>query len=416
MNNKKIFFNVVIPTKNRSDTLMHTIKTLTGQNYKNLRIIILDNNSSDKTNTLIKSIKDKRIKYYRSKKNLSMKDNWERCFKCIHEGYTTIIGDDDGFLPNVFEKLNYILSTNKIKIFTWVQTDYFWKNFKEKSNFANIRIVDNREKILKRIKSETILNKILGMKILYTESPMIYNSFIKTSVLKKIKNKKKKFFSSGIPDVYSGFLMLLEFKYFYKLNIPITINGISSNSGGALISKKGKSRSDIIKNHKLAEIKLVPPIPSYYLGIIDPFLILSREYRKKCEKFLINYFYLRSRVLYEIRRENIKDYNIYVNDLDAFIDNLKLKYSFIQKIKIFLQIFSFEKYEIDKILTIKMLNKVKNIYVASLYIDKKYSQLTNRDSKIYFKKNKSTQIINFIKKTGFYNLAYTFRNFNKIFN
>ena len=78
----------------------------------------------------------------------------------------------------------------------------------------------------------------------------------------------KIFFTNGIPDVYSGLTFLLHTKYFYRLNQPIGINGISKYSGGALISKKNKSRKDIIKNHELADIKKVPAIPSYYLSII----------------------------------------------------------------------------------------------------------------------------------------------------
>ena len=276
---KKITFNIVIPTKNRCKTLKYTLKTLTNQSYKNLRIIILDNNSKDNTKSLINNFKDKRIRYYFSKKNLSMSQNWERCFKYIKTGYTTILGDDDGFMPNTFKKLNEILSNKNINILTWVQHDYFWKNFKDKSNFVNIKLSSDKKEI-EIIQTKKILRQILDMNLPYTESPMIYNSFIKTKILKKIKKDKKIFFLSGIPDVYSGLLFLLKFQYFYKLNSAITINGISSFSGGALISKKNKTRSDIIKNHELAKIRLVPPIPSYYLSILDPFLALTKEYRK----------------------------------------------------------------------------------------------------------------------------------------
>ena len=39
------FFNIIIPTKNRANTLSHTIKTLINQNYNNYKIIIPIENS-----------------------------------------------------------------------------------------------------------------------------------------------------------------------------------------------------------------------------------------------------------------------------------------------------------------------------------------------------------------------------------
>jgi glycosyltransferase involved in cell wall biosynthesis len=412
---KKIIFNVIIPTKNRCKTLRYTLKTLTNQNYKNLRIVILDNNSKDNTKSLIKHFKDKRIKYFNSKKNLSMSQNWERCFKYIKTGYTTILGDDDGFMPNTFNKLNKILSNENINILKWVQHDYFWKNFKDKSNFANIKFSNNKKEI-EIIESTKILRQILDMNLSYTESPMIYNSFIKTKILKKIKKDKKIFFLSGIPDVYSGLLFLLKFQYFYKLNSAITINGISSFSGGALISKKNKRRSDIVKNHKLARIRLVPPIPSYYLSILDPFLALTKEYRKITSKYLINYFLLKSRVISEIKNEHKADYKIYLKDLTSFINDLKKNYSTFTKIIIFLRLFSPQKYYTENTISIKVPNNIDNIFLASQYLEKKNTYyLSNKNN---FIKNVpiSNKILNFLKQYRLYNIFYTIKNFKKIFN
>ena len=56
-----IFFNIIIPTKNRSKTLRHTIQTVLLQEYSNFRIIISDNNSTDDTQKIIKEFDDKRI-------------------------------------------------------------------------------------------------------------------------------------------------------------------------------------------------------------------------------------------------------------------------------------------------------------------------------------------------------------------
>ena len=47
---------VVIPTKNRENFLKFSLASVLNQSYKNLEIIILDNNSSDNTKKYIDSI------------------------------------------------------------------------------------------------------------------------------------------------------------------------------------------------------------------------------------------------------------------------------------------------------------------------------------------------------------------------
>ena len=63
---------VVIPTKNRENFLKFSLTSVLNHSYKNLEIIILDNNSSDNTKKYIDSIQDNRIKYFNSNKDLSM--------------------------------------------------------------------------------------------------------------------------------------------------------------------------------------------------------------------------------------------------------------------------------------------------------------------------------------------------------
>ena len=62
--NKKIFFSVIIPTYNMADYLVHSVKSVLKQNYKNFEIIIVDNYSNDKTKKIIKNLKNSKIKFF----------------------------------------------------------------------------------------------------------------------------------------------------------------------------------------------------------------------------------------------------------------------------------------------------------------------------------------------------------------
>jgi len=268
MPHNNIFFNIIVPTKNRKETLKYTLQTIDAQDYDNYKIIILDNNSSDGTEDFVKKCNNKNIIYENSNKDLPMNENWERGLKFCEKGFVTVIGDDDGLCPNALYELNIFLNNNETEIISWSPNCYHWLNLdNKKKNDVEIYFASNTKNKFSKFDSDKILKRIIDMSLLYLASPMIYNSFVDINLIKRIKFKKKNnvFFSNGIPDVYSGLILLLNSKKFYVANFPIGVAGISKSSFGAILSKKIKTLDDIKKNHKYFSINRVPPIPSYYL-------------------------------------------------------------------------------------------------------------------------------------------------------
>ncbi len=79
-NNKKdLFISVLMPVYNGESIVQDALASILRQDYENYEIIISDDASKDKSEEVIKSIKDQRIKYYRNKKNLGYGANMERC-------------------------------------------------------------------------------------------------------------------------------------------------------------------------------------------------------------------------------------------------------------------------------------------------------------------------------------------------
>ena len=73
-------FTIIIPTRERCDTLYHTIRTCLNQTYKNYEIIVSDNFSQDDTKKIVTSFDDKRITYINTGKRCSMSENFEFAF------------------------------------------------------------------------------------------------------------------------------------------------------------------------------------------------------------------------------------------------------------------------------------------------------------------------------------------------
>jgi len=68
---------VIIPTRERADTLETCLQTVVAQTYPNLKIIVSDNCSNDNTKDVVLSFDDKRITYLNTGRRLSMTHNWE---------------------------------------------------------------------------------------------------------------------------------------------------------------------------------------------------------------------------------------------------------------------------------------------------------------------------------------------------
>ena len=68
----KPMITIIIPTRNRCDTLAGTLKTCVEQNHDSLSIVVSDNCSDDNTRDVVHSFHDERIRYLRTPNRLSM--------------------------------------------------------------------------------------------------------------------------------------------------------------------------------------------------------------------------------------------------------------------------------------------------------------------------------------------------------
>lgn len=92
------FFSIVIPTYNRATDLRLALFCLLRQTFDNIEVIVCDNASIDDTPSVVAAFKDKRIRYVRNEKTISMIDNQAKAIKLARGRYVFLHGDDD-FLP-----------------------------------------------------------------------------------------------------------------------------------------------------------------------------------------------------------------------------------------------------------------------------------------------------------------------------
>lgn len=234
---KNLRFTVIVPTRERLDTLKWTIKTLTEEKYENLEIIISDNWSQDGTGDYVKTLQDPRVKYVNTGRRVSMAENYEFGLSSATGDYVTFIGDDDGLVSGALEKCNELLTKNPVGALGWRKGSYIWNGFHVPYLTNTLDMPETHEvyeaNTMEEMTAIMTFKKFTHVQIPVYFLPCIYNGFISRTIMEKAKAQQGgRFFHSRYPDIYSSLLLPHFIERYIFSNIPYTINGVSSRGNG----------------------------------------------------------------------------------------------------------------------------------------------------------------------------------------
>ncbi|NDV26681.1 glycosyltransferase [Desulfovibrio sp. JC010] len=103
------FISVCIPTYNRADMVGDAIKSILAQFYDNLEIVIVDDGSTDDSESVIKAFNDQRIRYIRQE-NMGRPGARNRCVKEASGDYILWLDSDDALVSGVIGKYVKLLN------------------------------------------------------------------------------------------------------------------------------------------------------------------------------------------------------------------------------------------------------------------------------------------------------------------
>jgi len=95
--------SVIVPTYNRAHTIVHSIRSVMSQSYKNLEIIVVDDCSIDNTEQIIKNLNDQRIIYLKNQKNMGASSARNVGLEHSKGSLIAFQDSDDEWLPNKLE-------------------------------------------------------------------------------------------------------------------------------------------------------------------------------------------------------------------------------------------------------------------------------------------------------------------------
>lgn len=144
----KNMVSIIIPTYNRSDLLIRSVKSVLKQTYTNIEIVVVDDNSSDNTFEKIKKINDKRVRYFKLRKNHGACYARNLGIIKARGDYIAFQDSDDVFLENKIEfQLNNLLYNKsdldfcKLNVIVDENT-FVFPNELQESNIINGNVFD----------------------------------------------------------------------------------------------------------------------------------------------------------------------------------------------------------------------------------------------------------------------------------
>jgi glycosyltransferase involved in cell wall biosynthesis len=221
---------IIIPTRERCETLRHSIRTCLQQDYEPLEVIVSDNASQDGTRDVVRSFDDKRLKLVETGRRVGMSENFEFALSHVPDGYVMFIGDDDGIVANCLGYVNELIQKTGCRAVTCAQASYQWPNYPDASLANGISWNWRRGYEIRR--SADYLADFLSGRPLYTHGlPGVYLGVAQRSLITEA-TRGPTFFRSRTPDAYSAIALAHHVDTFCFSHRPFAIAGASARSNG----------------------------------------------------------------------------------------------------------------------------------------------------------------------------------------
>lgn len=266
---------LAIPTRERADTLKHTLATAVDQDSRNFQILVCDNFSQDSTRDVVASFDDDRVTYVNTGRRLSMTENFNFALEHVRGKYVIYIGDDDGLMQGAISMLTEIIATHPAPVYCWECHGYTWPINGTPPRIVSLtpptppHKVDLRSRLEFSIRWGGLRDHLL---------PKAYHSAVQTSVLLEIKRRTGSAFHSQAPDLFTGYAIPVFAPYAVNTGTALTVAGYSA--------KANSGRSQVGTQHfqsyvnEFGEYKFHPtlyPGAPYIVNLIQDATLVAME-------------------------------------------------------------------------------------------------------------------------------------------
>lgn len=239
--------SIVIPTKDRYDTLIPVVDSFLNHIVGNDYEIVIQDNSGDNSRWLqyTQTRQDEKIRYFYDALPVPIKDNVNRAFDNSGGEYWILIGDDDFVSPYILDVVK-MMKEKGIESLKYICGRYYWKgskfykdnlpHYQEYAFWMPKQISTHLEQKNAKIGlKKTLLNGAIN----YDNLPRVYHGITKNTVLRKIKEISGEYVTGSSPDFSLCIATCFIVDTYWFVHFPVSVAGACPQSAQGLgINKK----------------------------------------------------------------------------------------------------------------------------------------------------------------------------------
>lgn len=226
--------SIVIPTRSRARLLTYAVRSALEQSYRDIEVLICDNDSQDDTPAVVASFGgDSRVRYIRTSGPLSMPDNWDFALKQAHGDFVTFLTDDSVLFPRSIESVMGELTRTGQDVAVWRHAAYYYPDWYEPSR-RNVLYVPRSAGQSQIVDSEVMLQRLFGMDSgTWIDIPKTLNSMCKRTVIDAVISRQGRFFPPSCPDYSSAAGVMLNVPSYLLIDKALYVDSVTKESIGA---------------------------------------------------------------------------------------------------------------------------------------------------------------------------------------
>jgi glycosyltransferase involved in cell wall biosynthesis len=266
-----MLISIVIPTRERAETLRFSLAACLRIDDPNIEIIVSDNASLDDTAQVVAAADDPRVRYVRTAQRCSMRENFEFAVGHARGDYVLTMGDDDAPIPNQFPYMRALLEEHRPDSLTGTTVKYAWPDEWPGDSAPKAA---GRIKLVYRTsygKPDFVSGEQLRAEIeakgaqIKWDAPRIYGGTMSRRVIENLRAKSGQLFMGSAPDYYITFAAPSVIDRHIKIKHPFFIGAASPKSNGINFLAAARGAAPEVEYDRFrSETKLdavVDPIP-----------------------------------------------------------------------------------------------------------------------------------------------------------
>lgn len=229
---------IVIPTRNRQSYCDQAVRQVLGACSLDCEVVVYDNSDTRELEKLLADLSDSRLKYFYDSDTLSFVDNFSRAVGAAKADYVCVIGDDDGVLPTLCGAVDIMRDKGIDALVPSINVAYFWPSEHPiipggGEGYLNLAFLKYSTRVLSPEQGLADLMRNAAQNYQSLDIPRLYHGIVSRSCLEAVIRRTGHLFGGLTPDMYISVALSNVCKKVVRIDVPLTISGISPKSGSA---------------------------------------------------------------------------------------------------------------------------------------------------------------------------------------